>query len=125
MKTLVRLALTIIQLFSWKSAGLKVSHNFFGRRPKEYLFFLTLRKLKKFELKGWQNEECPSVYKVNRTMYHMEMDFYSIYALVVFVSEYYVSTHFPWSNFYIYDSKMNENEWKFFDSAFTRPRMFV
>ena len=58
-------------------------------------------------------------------MYHMEMDFYSIYELVVFVSEYYVRTHFPWSNFYIYDSKMNEKEWKFFDSAFTRPRMFV
>ena len=57
-------------------------------------------------------------------MYYMEMDFYSIYALV-FVSEYYVRTHFPWSNFYIYDSKMNENEWKFFDSPFTRPRMFV
>ena len=40
-------------------------------------------------------------------MYHMEMDFYSIYALVVFVSEYYVRTHFPWRNFYIYDSKIN------------------
>jgi len=56
-------------------------------------------------------------------MYHMEMDFYGIYALV-FVSECYVPTHFPWSHFYIYEallSKMNEKEWSFFDSAFARP----
>ena len=59
-------------------------------------------------------------------MYHMEMDYTVFtYALIIFVSEYYVRKYTLISirQFLLYKvlgSKMNKKEWSFFDSAFAR-----